>query len=66
LLFIYANIKKERLSSPSIQLRAAVATAIKYAVVDPSGEHDPFLKPIIKKFLQLLEDSDLVKGYIIQ
>ncbi|KAI9258536.1 armadillo-type protein [Sporodiniella umbellata] len=50
---------EERLSWPSTHLRAAVATSVKYAVVDPSRNYDEYLKPIIKKTLKLLEDSDL-------
>ncbi|CEP12785.1 hypothetical protein [Parasitella parasitica] len=50
---------EDRLTSPSAYLRATVATAIKYAVVDPSPEYDNLLKPIMSKFLALLEDSDL-------
>lgn len=49
------------MSSSSVQLRAAVTTAVKYAVVDPSVEYTQYLKPIISKFLQLLEDTDLVR-----
>jgi cullin-associated NEDD8-dissociated protein 1 len=52
---------KESMSSSSVQLRAAVTTAVKYAVVDPSVEYTQYLKPIISKFLQLLEDTDLVR-----
>jgi cullin-associated NEDD8-dissociated protein 1 len=48
-----------RLASPSAYMRAAVATATKYAVVDPSTEYDDLVKPILGKFLALLEDSDL-------
>lgn len=48
-----------RLASPSAFMRATVATAIKYAVVDPSPEYDDLLKPIMTKFLSLLEDTDL-------
>lgn len=47
------------LASPSAYMRAAIATATKYAVVDPSAEYDEFLKPILVKFLELLKDSDL-------
>ncbi|OAD05429.1 TATA binding protein interacting protein [Mucor lusitanicus CBS 277.49] len=50
---------EDRLASPSAFVRATVATAIKYAVVDPSPEYDDLLKPIMTKFLSLLEDSDL-------
>ncbi|RCH96938.1 Cullin-associated NEDD8-dissociated protein 1 [Rhizopus azygosporus] len=50
---------EENMSSSSVQLRAAVTTAVKYAVVDPSVEYTQYLKPIISKFLQLLEDTDL-------
>ncbi|CAO3690585.1 unnamed protein product [Rhizopus microsporus] len=50
---------EENMSSSSVQLRAAVTIAVKYAVVDPSIEYTQYLKPIISKFLQLLEDTDL-------
>ncbi|KAI8644343.1 armadillo-type protein [Parasitella parasitica] len=50
---------EDRLTSPSAFVRATIATAIKYAVVDPSSEYDNLLKPIMSKFLFLLEDSDL-------
>ncbi|KAI7907940.1 armadillo-type protein [Cokeromyces recurvatus] len=50
---------EDRLESSSSHVRAAVATAIKYAVVNPSSDYDEFLKPIMVKFLNLLEDSDL-------
>ncbi|CAO3650666.1 unnamed protein product [Mucor hiemalis] len=50
---------EERLTSPSAHVRAAVATAIKYAVVDPSQEYDQLLKNIMTKFLNLLKDTDL-------
>lgn len=50
---------EERLTSPSAHVRAAVATAIKYAVVDPSQEYDQLLKNIMAKFLNLLKDTDL-------
>lgn len=50
---------EDRLTSTSAYVRATVATAIKYAVVDPSPEYDDLLKPIMTKFLSLLEDSDL-------
>lgn len=49
-----------RLTSPSAHVRAAVATAIKYAIVDPSPAYDDLLRPIMTKFLSLLQDSDLV------
>lgn len=51
---------ESRLASPSVHVRATVATAIKYAIVDPSTSFDDLLKPIMTKFLSLLEDSDLV------
>ncbi|KAF7722886.1 Cullin-associated NEDD8-dissociated protein 1 [Apophysomyces ossiformis] len=50
---------QERLSSPSGPVRSTVVTAVKYAVVDPSQEHDELLKPIILQFLALLQDSEL-------
>ncbi|KAI8366037.1 armadillo-type protein [Radiomyces spectabilis] len=50
---------EERLSSPTAHSRATVATAVKYAVVDPSQEHDDLLRPIIARFLNLLQDPDL-------
>lgn len=50
---------EDRLASPSAFVRATVATAIKYAVVDPSPQYDDLLKPIMTKFLSLLEDTDL-------
>ncbi|KAL0093191.1 TATA binding protein interacting protein [Phycomyces blakesleeanus] len=50
---------EERLSSPSAHVRATVATAIKYAVVDPSQAYDDLLKPILSQFLILLQDPDL-------
>ncbi|KAI8375217.1 armadillo-type protein [Blakeslea trispora] len=48
-----------RLSSPSAYVKATVATAIKYAVVDPSNDVDELLKPFMTKFLLLLQDTDL-------
>ncbi|CAO0798288.1 unnamed protein product [Mucor circinelloides] len=50
---------EDRLTSPSAFVRATVATAIKYAVVDPSSQYDELLKTIMTKFLCLLEDTDL-------
>ncbi|KAI8979576.1 armadillo-type protein [Mycotypha africana] len=50
---------EERLSSESAQTRAIVATAIKYAVVDPSNDYDEYLRPIMVRFLTLMQDSDL-------
>ncbi|KAG0170737.1 Cullin-associated NEDD8-dissociated protein 1 [Apophysomyces sp. BC1034] len=50
---------RDRLSSPSAPIRATVVTAVKYAVVDPSQEHDDLLKPIVSQFLSLLQDSEL-------
>ncbi|KAI9483260.1 MAG: armadillo-type protein [Benjaminiella poitrasii] len=50
---------EDRLGSSSAHVRAAVATAIKYAVVNPSSAYDELLKPIMVKFLDLLEDPDL-------
>lgn len=57
---------EERLTSPSAYVRAAVATAIKYAVVDPSQEYDELLKSIMVKFLSLLKDTDLVGSFIVK
>ena len=51
---------EERLSSSSAYVKATVATAIKYAVVDPSEDVDELLKPIMAQFLSLLQDNDLV------
>ncbi|KAI8139309.1 armadillo-type protein [Fennellomyces sp. T-0311] len=48
-----------RLTSPSAHIRATVATAIKYAIVDPTTDHDELLKPILSQFLSLLQDSSL-------
>ncbi|KAI8083963.1 armadillo-type protein [Gilbertella persicaria] len=50
---------QDRLNSPSAHVRATVATAIKYAVVDPSVAYDELLKPIMVQFLTLLQDTDL-------
>ncbi|OBZ85871.1 Cullin-associated NEDD8-dissociated protein 1 [Choanephora cucurbitarum] len=50
---------EERLSSSSAYVKATVATAIKYAVVDPSEDVDELLKPIMAQFLSLLQDNDL-------
>ncbi|KAI9258404.1 armadillo-type protein [Helicostylum pulchrum] len=50
---------EERLTASSAFVRATVATAIKYAVVDPSQEYDALLKNIMVKFCSLLQDSDL-------
>ncbi|KAI9276714.1 armadillo-type protein [Phascolomyces articulosus] len=50
---------KSRLASPSAHIRATVATAVKYAIVDPTTEHDEYLKPILSQFLNLLQDSNL-------
>ncbi|KAI8987133.1 armadillo-type protein [Pilobolus umbonatus] len=47
------------LTSNSACVRATVATAIKYAVVDPAKDYDELLKPIMQKFINLLQDSDL-------
>ncbi|ORX60348.1 TIP120-domain-containing protein [Hesseltinella vesiculosa] len=47
------------LGSSSAPLRATVATAFKYIVVDPSQDSDNLLKPIIDRFLTLLEDVDI-------
>ena len=49
-----------RLTSPSAHVRAAVATAVKYAVVDPCQDYDELLKNIMVQFLTLLQDDDLV------
>lgn len=49
-----------RLTSSSEYVRATVATAIKYAVVDPCRDYDELLKSIMAKFLTLLQDTDLV------
>ncbi|KAI8099719.1 armadillo-type protein [Halteromyces radiatus] len=48
-----------RLASPSPQVRATVATAFKYIVVDPIQKNDDLLKPVVAQFLLLLEDSDI-------
>ncbi|KAG2206299.1 hypothetical protein INT47_007313 [Mucor saturninus] len=50
---------EERLAASSAYVRATVATAIKYAVVDPSQAYDDLLKKIMTKFLSLLQDTDL-------
>jgi hypothetical protein len=49
-----------RLTCSSEHVRATVATAIKYAVVDPCQDYDELLKAIMAKFLSLLQDTDLV------
>lgn len=56
---------EERLTAPSAYVRATVATAIKYAVVDPSQAYDDLLKKIMTKFLSLLQDTDLVHFNLI-
>ncbi|KAI9488039.1 armadillo-type protein [Zychaea mexicana] len=50
---------QSRLASPSAHIRATVATAIKYAIVDPTTEYDELLKPTLSQFLSLLQDSSL-------
>ncbi|KAI7858974.1 armadillo-type protein [Circinella umbellata] len=50
---------QSRMTSPSTHIRATVATAVKYAIVDPTTVHDELLKPILSQFLVLLKDSDL-------
>lgn len=50
---------EERLGASSAYVRATVATAIKYAVVDPSHAYDELLKKMMVKFLSLLKDTDL-------
>lgn len=56
---------EERLAAPSAYVRATVATAIKYAVVDPSQAYDDLLKNIMAKFLSLLQDTDLVLFFFV-
>lgn len=52
---------QKRLGQPSVHERAVVATAIKYAIVDPTQQHDSLLVPIFAEFHNLLRDQDLVR-----
>ena len=56
----YLPLLQSQLQSSSADIRATVASAVRYTFTDTAASYDDILAPLIVEFLSLMHDKDLV------